>query len=176
MPAAVWVPAVAGIVGSGMMYAGQRSAQNQQRRAMEQATALQREREAEAKRRYDQQWAEYQRQSAAYEQRRRELLRSRGYNIPEPTSGPGTNRFAMPGGGGTTLGSLMGSNPPPGATDVGGIPVPGPGSGLRDARAGILTPSGPIVTQDVQPPLVDPGQGMSLADLSGWSDWRRRAM
>ena len=133
------------------------SAAKRAQESTNQAIQLQREQMAESQRRYDAQMAWYRQ---AYEQReavRRELLRRYGVNIPEPTARAGQVK-AYGAAPGLSLGSMIGASP----------------SRLMDSQSGT---AGALPTaSESGPSMVPPKQGMTLADLAGWSDWRRYAV
>ena len=109
MPQAI-VPAIVGgvaqlggaLIGSG----AQKNATKSQERSTTRAMQMQQAQEAEARRRYDQQWAEFQAQKAAYGQRRDAILAKYGISIPQaqaPAAAPGGPAPGVSAGGGAPM-------------------------------------------------------------------------
>lgn len=177
MPAAAIVAGAATVGGAYLQHRGQTRAAEEQRRAAEQAINLERERDAESRRRYDMQWQRYQAELDAYNARRIAVLRRHGYDIPEPAPLENRTRMDVPGMAPSTPGPVAG----------GPAPVTGPAVGLPSAPmapapAVPMTPSTGLPTltpaEGAPAPGGDPAlmQGMSLTDLPRqWSDWRNYA-
>lgn len=169
---------------SGIFQSGaNKNAQRSQERATNQAIALERERDAEAKRRYDAQVAAYAQAYEADQAMRRQILRKHGYDVPEPRKPGAAGKVgpapagAAPAGDGTLAKLLQGRQTmgPPGPG--GGV---GPqGAGLMDSQGGPIT--GGIPTPVGGPPMAIPNraeippmmEGGTLGDISGWSNWKR---
>lgn len=192
MPPAVAVAAVtaAGALGGAALQSraagGATRAQSQ---ATRQAMALERENAAERRRRYDANLARYQ---EAWDQReavRRAILAQHGINLPPAAprapvapSGPagpqaGPNTVAGPE---TLAGVPNQSNLIQGSQQRNALPPAPPQGGNLSALMGPSAP-GP---SGAPPPAGGPAQsvplapapapaGMTLGDLSGWSNWRQ---
>lgn len=167
--AAYIVPAVASIVGAGIQSSSQKNAAKRQATANQQALALERERDAEERRRYDQQVAMYNQAAAAREHIRRQILRRHGYDVPEPAAAvdpsvkslaPRPAATSAPAAGGMSLGSLMG-----GADS----------RTMFDSQGGSPSTLMAAPTAAPQDEALIPRDGKTLGDFSGWSDWRRYA-
>lgn len=142
---------------------GASRAAREQRQSTDAAIALERERDAEAKRRYDAEMADRARNNVQREAIRRQLLRRYGLDVPEPRApiagAPKTSQAPV---SGLSLGTMLG----------------GQSGKLYDSQGG-GQPSGPPVPPPVgPPPLTSSPQmappGATLGDMSGWSDWKRR--
>ena len=180
MAAGAWLAPALGTLGGAFMGSNAQSrAAREQRRSTDQAIKLERERDARAEARYQ---AQVEAQRQAYEQDqalRRQILRSRGIDVPEPRK-PGDPKTAPNPAGATggTLADLLSKRrtlaPPVPGTPT-GVPAPTPmegntgqiGAGLMDSQGGPAAMGGPVTA----PPMMEGG---TLGDLSGWSDWRRR--
>jgi hypothetical protein len=181
------------LIGSG----SQKRAAKEQGRANQEALRYQREKDAEARRRYDQSWALYQQKLASYEATKRAIAKKHGIELPEWA--PQANPMAGPAPSGGRPGLTPG-NPLPGAPHYSGQPAPGGVSDLSGmmrqglAPGGFLTGPKPvddgsgIVGGSLGPPggavPVGPGPQMGgqmpvgpgpAEDASEWSNWSRYA-
>lgn len=150
----------------------QGQANKSQQQASNAALQLERERDAEAKRRYDQKYANYQTQLTQWDANRRALAAHLGITLPGPAAAapaPGAAPGGAPAGPqpGLTLGNIIGApaggrgGMRPEAGQLG--PITGPTQGLPPAPAP-GAPSG-----------APPAQGMTIGDISGWNDWGKYA-
>ena len=170
MPAAVWVPAAAGLLGSGLQYASARGASKAQSRATDQAMALEREREARAAREKQAQMVAYRQAWERNYEMRRQVAQRYGVNLPPltPTSSPkmdgagkpmpsGAPAQAPAGKTGLSLGDISrgptAQPPMPSSMGGGGYAAP-----MFDSQA-----PGPMSSNEQAP--------MTLGDIA-WSDWR----
>jgi len=174
MPPAVATGVAAVTTAALQSRASGRAARGQQK-ATGMAFRVERDREAEAKRRYDQEYAAYQKALEQREAIRRQILGRYGITVPEPArSAQAGSGF---GAGDVSPGGMPGLTPPaapvapsaPSGLSLGSIAGgPGPGVGPMDSPGG-----GAPGAQDMTAPPLIPGQGMSLGDLSDWSRWRK---
>lgn len=174
MPPAVIGAGIAGVTQLGGALIGSRAQGNAakaQERATMRAMALERERDAEARRRYDASQADYQRRLAAYEANRRAVLEKYGARFVDA---PG----AAPGPAAATPGAA------PGMVSGGPAGVPGrltladitqrPG-GREQAPPPPPIPDAPVRADSMgaPPPMAGPPGG-SLAELSDPTfSWRK---
>lgn len=154
MPAAVAVPAIAGVVGAGISAYSSHKAGKAQERATNQALAFEREREATRKANYDAAMTTYNQRLAANDALKAALLQRLGFSMPISTppiaSTPGVPRsLPMPS---IPAGPVRGPVAlPPGATPPSVAP----------ARSGRTLGD-----------MIQPGPG----ELSAWNDWSARGL
>ena len=174
MPPAVWVPAAAGLAGTLFQGHAQSQANRAQQQASNQAMALERERMAEEKRRYDQQYELAMGQRRLRDQMARQILAQHGINIPDPAAAP-TGKTAGYKGTQPSLANLSPAMAAPGVTGQPAGGSLGVASSMYDSQGGGQPPAAPPLAPATQP-LAPTPPASSMAGLTNWSDalWRRQ--
>ena len=153
MPAAVWVPAAAGLIGTGVSAIQGSKARKSQERSTDQAIAFEREKESRRQYEYDQQQKAQQEQ---WEARERFLspFRRAAAGVVGTYFGPSLFEGALgPAQTPDVMSSEMPAGPPPQAR-----------RSLADfARVAVNRPPSRLPTTPTMEPF----------DPRGWSDWRR---